>query len=115
MTESTPQEQPAQVQAPEPPKCLFPGCERPVRKPSSSGPGAKPKYCDTVDESGKPVHTALTKLRAEKASRTTGPARPDDFDRAVTMATATAAELYDGIRRDMDAFAGKLARIVDQL
>jgi colicin import membrane protein len=98
--------------------CAYPGCERPPRRTASGdGRGAKPKYCDLTDESGKELHTALTAFRARaKLDRSAaGGAVPDDLDRPVTMATVRASELRTGMLADAEQLVTKLSAAVEQL
>jgi colicin import membrane protein len=113
MTESTPS--PAGPAAAEPEAvCGYPGCERLPTAPTSKR-GARPKYCDLKNEAGKAAHTALTafrekdRLRKEAAGDDTDQAEPDDLGRPVTMSVARAAELREGIRRDVRGLADRLS------
>ena len=95
--------------------CKYPGCENEPRA-ADDGAGAKPKYCGRPDPlTGKP-HTALTAFRRrQELTRPGGAAEAEDLGRPVTMATARAAELRNGIRADMAALTGKLTDLAAQL
>jgi colicin import membrane protein len=95
--------------------CKYPGCENEPRA-ADDGAGAKPKYCGQPDPlTGKP-HTALTAFRRrQELTRQGGAAEAEDLGRPVTMATARAAELRNGIRADMTALTGKLTELAAQL
>ena len=95
--------------------CKYPGCENEPRA-ADDGAGAKPKYCGRPDPlTGKP-HTALTAFRRrQELTRQGGAAEAEDLGRPVTMATARAAELRNGIRADMTALTGKLTDLAAQL
>src|ERR1700732_332150 len=86
------------------PTCGYPGCERPPRAASAGGRGAKPKYCDLADETGKELHTALSAFRARARP---GRAEPEDFGRPVALATASASRLRDELRADITALTDK--------
>lgn len=50
-------------------RCMFPGCERPVRERAGEGGGKPPIYCDALNPAtGKLAHTPLTAAR-ERARR----------------------------------------------
>ena len=71
--------------------------------------GARPKYCDLADESGKALHTAMTAFRARAAlDRRAGATQPDDLGRPVTMATARAAELRTDVARNIGGLMEKM-------
>src|ERR1022692_5192079 len=95
--------------------CAYPCCENEPR-PGEDGAGAKPKYCGQPDPvTGRP-HAALTAFRRRQELARQGDAvQAEDLGRPVTMATARAAELRDGIRADIASLTGKLADLAGQL
>lgn len=97
--------------------CGYPDCANQPR-PARDGAGARPKYCGLPDPvTGRP-HSALTAFRRrQEAERVIAgtPAQPDDLGRPVTMATARAAQLRDGIRDDVQSLLDKLTGALAQL
>ena len=95
--------------------CKYPGCENEPRA-ADDGAGAKPKYCGRPDPLTRKPDTALTAFRRrQEPTRPGGAAEAEDLGRPVTMATARAAELRNGIRADMAALTGKLTDLAAQL
>ncbi|MFD6327371.1 hypothetical protein ACFWOL_32125 [Streptomyces sp. NPDC058442] len=93
------------------PTCQYPGCENPPEAKDPSTPGPAPKYCERED------HTALTAFRAKrrKTAEAAGRPEPDDLDRPVPMAAATAVDLRGEVITQMERLTGDLGRYVEQL
>ncbi|GAA3721468.1 hypothetical protein GCM10022224_103820 [Nonomuraea antimicrobica] len=95
--------------------CAFPGCELLAVMVTAGRPGARPKYCDLVDDNDRRLHTALTAFRErERIARAEGKGRgrPADSERPVSASITRAIEVHERIRADIAQLTKRLEGLV---